>query len=44
MVYNVKGDRVSCWFAAFSRQQEWKLNATKGISREDVEELIGATS
>jgi hypothetical protein len=44
MVYNVKGDRVSCWFAAFSRQQQWKLNATKGISREDVEELIGATS
>lgn len=40
MVYSVKADQVECWFAAFNREQEWKLGATKGISRQDVERLI----
>lgn len=46
MVYNVTGDRVECWFAAFARRQqhEWKLHKTKGISREDVEELMSPSS
>lgn len=40
MVYNVTADRVQCWFAAFVREQAWRLGATKGISRQDVEKLI----
>jgi hypothetical protein len=44
MVYNVTADQVKCWFAAFARRHEWKLHKTKGISREDVEELISASS
>ena len=42
MVYSVIGDRVKCWFAAFARLHGWKLHKTKGISREDVEELLSA--
>ena len=40
MVYNAVDAGVRCWFAAFKRQQDWKLYATKGISRENVEELL----
>lgn len=40
MVYNAVGDGVRCWFAAFKRHQDWKLHATKGVRREDVEELL----
>lgn len=44
MVYNVTRDRVKCWFAAFARQRGWKLHMTKGISREDVKDLMSASS
>jgi hypothetical protein len=44
MVYNVATDGVQCWFAAFTRQETWKLHATKGVSREEVENLLGTTS
>lgn len=44
MVYNVAADGVKCWFAAFSRQETWKLHATKGISREEVEDLLRTSS
>jgi hypothetical protein len=44
MVYKVVADQVQCWFAAFERQQDWKLHATKGISREDLEELLGTAT
>jgi hypothetical protein len=43
MVYAIAGDRVETWFAAFGRKQEWKLNATKGTSRDDVQQLLNAT-
>lgn len=44
MVYNVAADGVKCWFAAFSRQETWKLHATKGVSREEVEDLLRTSS
>jgi hypothetical protein len=40
MVYNVIAEDVGCWFAAFKRLHDWKLHATKGIRREDVEKLL----
>jgi hypothetical protein len=40
MVYELSTDRVDCWFASFNRREEWKLQATKGASREDVEQLL----
>jgi hypothetical protein len=45
MVYNVAADRVQCWFAAFKRQHlDWKLHATNGVSREDVEGLLNTAT
>jgi len=43
MVYNSTADGVECWFAAFSRKETWKLQATKGVSREEVEDLLSKT-
>lgn len=40
MVYAVTADQVECWFAAFNRQQEWKLKTTKGVSRDRLERLL----
>jgi hypothetical protein len=40
MVYNARADGVECWFAAFSRQETWKLYATKGVRREEVEDML----
>jgi hypothetical protein len=40
MVYSVVGNRVEAWFAAFNRQQGWKLQATKGASRDDVQQIL----
>lgn len=37
MVYVVAGGQVESWFAAFNRQQEWKLQATKGVGRNILE-------
>ena len=44
MVYIVVAGQVQCWFASFKRQQDWKLQATNGISREDVEELLSTAT
>ena len=44
MVYNVAADGAKCWFAAFSRHETWKLHATKGVSREEVEDLLSPNS
>jgi hypothetical protein len=33
MVYTVKAEMSECWFAAFRRDESWKLGATKGIDR-----------
>jgi hypothetical protein len=44
MVYNITGESVECWFAAFNREQSsWRLTATKGVSRSYVEALLGTT-
>jgi hypothetical protein len=43
MVYSVAGDRVEAWFAAFNRHPGWKLQATKGTTREDVQQLLNTT-
>jgi hypothetical protein len=43
MVYNATVAGVECWFAAFSRQETWKLHATKGVSREEVEDMLSRT-
>ncbi len=40
MVYSVAGERVEAWFAAFNRQQDWTLQATKGANRDDVQRLL----
>lgn len=40
MVYNIATDRPDCWFAAFNRQRGWKVHATKGVSRDDLEQLL----
>lgn len=43
MVYDVAGDQAGGWFAAFDREQDWKLHATKGTRREDVQQLLNTT-
>jgi hypothetical protein len=43
MVYSVAGDQVEAWFAAFDRERSWKLHATKGARREDVQHLLNTT-
>ena len=40
MVYSVVEDLLEAWFAAFTRQQGWRLSATKGINREHLEALL----
>jgi hypothetical protein len=40
MVYSVAADRVETWFAAFNRKQGWKLQATKGANRDNVQQLL----
>ena len=40
MVYNVLAGGLECWFAAFNRQTGWKVQQTKGVSRDDVEQLV----
>ena len=40
MVYNVASDRPDRWFAAFSREQGWKVRATKGLSQDDLQQLL----
>jgi hypothetical protein len=40
MVYNSEVDRFKSWFAAFKRQREWVLYATKGASSSKVERLL----
>lgn len=40
MVYAVTVDQVECWFAAFNRQEEWKLQTTKGVTRGRLEEWL----
>ena len=38
-LYSVEGERVDTWFAAFNRNDRWKLHATKGAGRDYVEHL-----
>jgi hypothetical protein len=40
MVYSVDAPGVSCWYAAFSRKDGWRLDRTKGIQQDEVQKLI----
>jgi len=40
MVYVVTVDQVQCWFAAFNREEEWKLQTTKGVTRDSLERWL----
>jgi hypothetical protein len=40
MVYNIEADRFECWFAAFNRKGLWTLHATKGVSRDAIEQML----
>ncbi len=40
MVYSVAADPPECWFAGFNRQKGWKVQATKGVNRHDLEQLL----
>jgi hypothetical protein len=40
MVYVVTVNHVECWFAAFNRQEEWKVQTTKGVTRDTVERWL----
>ena len=40
MAYSVNGTDVSTWFASFSRDDKWRINRVKGISRNDVESMV----
>jgi hypothetical protein len=44
MVYNIVVDQLDCWFAAFKQQGGWKLSATKGATRQDLEQLLSTPS
>jgi hypothetical protein len=43
MVYQVSGQNVSTWYASFRRDNEWKLDRTKGVSLEAIESLTQTT-
>jgi len=40
MVYNLEAAKAACWYAAFSRKDQWKLDQTKGIRQDEVQKLI----
>lgn len=40
MVYTSLTGRVGAWFAAFARNGEWGVQATKGISRENLQQML----
>jgi hypothetical protein len=43
MVYTVMRGEVASWFASFNRNSGWKLEQTKGRSKEDIQELMQNT-
>lgn len=43
MVYKALRGVVDCWFASFNRGTEWRLAATKGVSRDTVQTLLRTT-
>jgi hypothetical protein len=44
MAYTVAGGGVETWFAAFNRDQNWKLQATKGASLDEIQKLMIAAN
>jgi hypothetical protein len=40
MVYEVSTSRVDTWYAAFTKEDEWKVLQVKGITREQVQLLM----
>ena len=43
MVYEVKGQEVAAWYASFRKTDTWKLDRTKGVSKDSVESLTQTT-
>jgi hypothetical protein len=44
MMYRIQGDRIEAWYAAFNRQNGWNVQATKGVSSDNVQVLIDSAS
>jgi hypothetical protein len=42
MVYRTEAHKVENWFATFNRDKSWTLHATKGASRNEVQQLLTA--
>jgi hypothetical protein len=40
MVYKVGAGGLDCWFVAFNRSDGWKVQQTKGVSQDDIEQLV----
>ncbi len=40
MVYTIVNDEASAWYAAFIKDQEWRIDRLKGISRREFIELM----
>jgi len=40
MVYTVKSGQIETWFAAFRKENGWKLHLTKGIDKDRVQGLL----
>jgi hypothetical protein len=36
MAYVVEDGKIGSWYAGFSRDPDWTITQTKGISREDL--------
>ncbi len=41
MVYEVSDYRIHTWYAAFSKGEEWRVLQIKGITREQIQSLMG---
>ena len=42
MIYKVLRGAVDCWFVSFTRTEEWRLAATKGVSQNMIQTLLAA--
>ncbi len=40
MVYEARGSRVHTWYVAFSKDEEWRVVQTRGITREQVQSFM----
>lgn len=44
MVYTVENRKVDSWFASFVRNEDWKMQSTKGVSREVLQQFLNRSS